>query len=199
MSSPAQRTDTEEARKELLATIHASRELGPEMEDTLADRFMEKLAALRPANSFDKTATRSKLDALLQSTRDSDPAADATLADSFLMNIPPAQLDPQPYAYGGVPAPMPYGPMGPARYQANQIAPLVLCAAVFIAALAFSGGHLWWLIFFLPGVFGLSRRGNYQQRRLQREQWRAQRQDRILNRDEVNNPRLPPQRPPEIL
>lgn len=200
MSSPAQRTNTEEARKELLATIHASRELGPEMEDTLADRFMEKLATLRPANSFDKTATRAKLESLLQSTRGSDPAADASLADSFLTNIPPAQLVPQPYAYGGVPAPMQYGPMGPARSQAVNLAPMIVCAAVFIVALAVSGGHLWWIIFFLPGVFGLSRRGRYQQqRRLDREEWRSQRHDRILNRDEVNNPRLPPQRPPEIL
>jgi hypothetical protein len=199
MSSPAQRTDTEEARKELLATIHASRELGPEMEDTLADRFMEKLATLRPADSFDKTATRAKLESLLQSTRGSDPAADATLADSFLTSIPPAQLDPQPYAYGGMPAPMQYGPMGPARYQANQIVPLVVCAAILIVALTVSHGMLWWLIFIIPGMFGLTRRGRYQQRRLDREQWRSQRSDRILNRDEVNNPRLPPQRPPEIL
>lgn len=201
MSSPAQRNNTEEARKELLATMQASRELGPEMDDTLSDRFMEQLATLRPANSFDKTATRAKLESLLQSARGSDPAADATVADSFLTNIPPARLDPQPYAYPGMPGPVEYGPM--VRYRspdAARLAPMIICAIIFIAALAFSGGHLWWIIFFLPGVFGLSRRSQYQQqRRLQREQWRAQRHDRILNRDEVNNPRLPPQRPPEIL
>lgn len=200
MTSPTQRTNAEEARKELLATIHASRELGPEMDDTLTDRFMEQLTTLRPANSFDKAATRGKFEALLQSARGSDPQADGALADSFLANIPPAPLPPQPYAYGGMPAPMEYGPL--VRYRNDgfaQVAPMIICAIVFIAALAFSGGHLWWIIFFLPAVFGVSRRGRYQQRRLQREQWRSQRHDRILNRDEINNPRLPPQRPPEII
>lgn len=201
MSSPAQRNNSEEARKELLATMQASRELGPEMDDTLSDRFMEKLATLRPANSFDKTATRAKLESLLQSARGSDPAADAAVADSFLTNIPPARLDPQPYAYPGVPAPMEYGPMAPYRSpDAARIVPMILCALVLIVAIGVTHGALWWLIFFLPAAFGVGRRSQYQQqRRLQREQWRAQRHDRILNRDEVNNPRLPPQRPPEIL
>jgi hypothetical protein len=201
MSSPAQRNNTEEARKELLATMQASRELGPEMDDTLSDRFMEKLATLRPANSFDKTATRAKLESLLQSARGSDSAADATVADSFLTNIPPARLDPQPYAYPGAPGQVEYGPL--VRYRnpdMARLAPMIVCAAILIVALVVSGGHLWWLIFFLPAAFGMGRRGQYQQqRRLQREQWRAQRHDRILNRDDVNNPRLPPQRPPEIL
>ena len=200
MTSPTQRTNAEEARKELLATINASRELGPEMDDTLADRFMEKLATLRPANSFDRAATRGKFEALLQSARGSDPQADGALADSFLANIEPPRLDPQPYAYPGTPAPLQYGPMAPYRNDGfAQVAPMIICAVVFIAALAFSGGHLWWIIFFLPAVFGASRRGRYQQRRLQREQWRAQRNDRFLNRDDVNNPRLPPQGPPEII
>lgn len=199
MTSPTQRTNAEESRKELLATIHASRELGPEMDDTLADRFMEKLATLRPANSFDKPSTRAKLELLLQSARGSDPQADGALADSFLEGIQPPRVDVQPYAYRGAPAPYPYGPPTPYNNQAVNLAPMIICAIIFIAALAFSGGHLWWIIFFLPGIFGLSRRGRYQQRRLQREQWRAQRNDRIPNRDDINNPRLPPQRPPEII
>ncbi|HEU5344954.1 MAG TPA: hypothetical protein VFX31_13455 [Ktedonobacterales bacterium] len=201
MTSPTQRTNAEEARKELLATIHASRELGPEMDDALTDRFMEQLATLRPANSFDTAATRGKFAALLQSARGSDPQADGALADSFLANLHPPRLDPQPYAYGGVPAPMEYGPL--VRYRGDafaQVAPLILCAAVLIVALWVSQGQLWWLVFFVPAIFGIGRNGRQrQQRRLQREQWRSQRNDRILNRDDINNPRLPPRRPPEII
>ncbi len=42
MAQNAQTPDEEEARKELLATIAASRDLGPEMDQTLADRYIEQ-------------------------------------------------------------------------------------------------------------------------------------------------------------
>jgi len=42
MAQNAQTSDDEEARKELLATIAAGRDLGPEMDQTLADRYIEQ-------------------------------------------------------------------------------------------------------------------------------------------------------------
>lgn len=42
MAQNAQTPDDEEARKELLATIAAGRDLGPEMDQTLADRYIEQ-------------------------------------------------------------------------------------------------------------------------------------------------------------
>ncbi len=202
MTSTTQRNDADELRKELLATIHASRELGPEMDDTLTDRFMERMSGLRPAGSYDQAGTRARLSALLQSARGSDSAGDNALAEDFIAGIQPPRRDPQPYAYGAPPAPMPYGaPMPPAPSGGfAQVAPMLIVAIVFIAALAVSGGHLWWIIFFLPAAFGWNRRNRYQ-RRLYRDQRRDYyRNGRILNRDEVYPP-LPPsqQRPPEIL
>jgi hypothetical protein len=199
MTRTTQRTDPEEARKELLATLQASRELGPQMDDALTDRFMEQLNALRPAGSFNQAGTRARFHSLLQSVRGSDPASDPAAAESFLAGIQPPPLDPQPYAYGAPPARMQYGPMGPTPYGgAAQIAPMVIFAAIFIVALIVSHGELWWLFWVLPMGFGWGRH-NRTQRRLYRDQQRGYGNDRILNRDEVYGQLPPQQRPPEIL
>lgn len=202
MTSSMQRYDPEEARKELLATIHASRELGPEMDDTLTDRFMERLSALRPADSFDPTTTRAGLHSLLQTARGTSATEDNALAERFLADIKPPQPALPAYApYSGMPAPAPYGPYGPgpmAQYQGGgfaQIAPMVLFAAVFIVALVVSHGALWWMFWVIPGAFGWSRRNRYQ-RQIERDQRRAYRHDRIIERDGGYPPQ---QRPPEIL
>lgn len=169
------------------------------MDDALTDRFMEQLAALRPAGSFDQAGTRARLRSLLQSVRGSDPAGDSAAAESFLAGIQPPRRDPQPYAYGAPPAPMQYGPMAPTPYgSAAQIAPMVIFAAIFIVALIVSHGALWWLFWVLPMGFGWGRRNRYQ-RRLYRDQQRGYSNDRILNRDEVYGQLPPQQRPPEIL
>jgi hypothetical protein len=193
-----QRTDPEEARKELLATLQASRELGPEMDDALTDRFIEQLSALRPTGSFDQAGTRARFHSLLQSVRGSDPASDPAAAESFLAGIQPPRRDPQPYAYNAPPAPMQYGPMAPTPYGgAAQLAPMVIFAAIFIVALIVSHGALWWLFWVLPMGFGWGRRNRYQ-RRLDRYPRRGYGNDRILNRDEAYGQLPPQQRPPEM-
>ncbi len=211
MTSSMQRNDSEEARKELLATIHASRELGPEMDDTLTDRFMERLSALRPAGSFDPATTRAGVRSLLQTARGTSAAEDNALVERFLADLKPPQPALPAYApYNGMPAPAPYGPYGPGPmtpYQSGgfaAIAPMILFAAVFIVALVVSHGALWWLFWVIPGAFGWSRRNRYQrqmyrdQRQLDRDQRRAYRRDRIIERDNRYPPLPPEQRPPEI-
>lgn len=199
MTRTTQRTDPEEARKELLATLQASRELGPQMDDALTDRYMEQLTALRPAGSFDQAGTRARLQSLLQSARGSDPAGDTALAEDFLASIQPPRAAVQPYTYGAPPAPMPYGPMAPVPYGGiGQYTPMIIFAAIFIVALIVSKGELWWLFWVLPMGFGWGRRNRYQ-RRIQRDQRRGYGNDRILNRDEMYGQLPPQQRPPEIL
>lgn len=199
------RYDAEEARKELLATLHASRELGPEMEDALADRFIEQLGSLRPAGSFDPAKTRADLRSLLASARGSDPVGDDALVESFLANIQP----PRP----AVPAYGPYGPYGPyppapadvefgspvrvRNSDLARIAPLLIALVIFIASMFWTNGHSVWLIFPLLFLLNSGRRNRYQ-RRLERDQRRAYRHDRIMRRDDPYH-QLPPSGPPEIL
>lgn len=196
------RYDAEEAKKELLATLHASRELGPEMDDALADRFMEQLKTLRPAGSFDPQRTRADLMALLNSARGSDPAGDDALVVGFLSNLqPPAPAMPAyaPYApYPIVPG-TGYGP--PTRVPSGGFsrgAPMLLMLAIMIGILVLSHGQAWFLVFLVPMFLGGTRRRSSYQRRIERDQRRAYRNDQILNRDDPYRP-LPPSGPPEIL
>lgn len=200
------RYDAEEASKELLATLHASRDLGPEMDETLADRYMERLGALRPAGSFDPARTRADLLALLASARGSDPAGDDALVQSFLASIqPPRPAAPAYGAYGPYP-PSPAGEYGPpARYNSlTRMTPLLIAAVILIASMALTQGHTVWLIFPLLFLLNAGRRNRYQrrlerdQRRLYRDQRRDYRNDRILRRDGPYD-QLPPSGPPEIL
>ncbi len=50
MAQNAQTPEDEEARKDLLATIAAGRELGPEMDQTLADRYIEQREKAKSRN-----------------------------------------------------------------------------------------------------------------------------------------------------
>lgn len=174
------------------------------MDDTLTDRFMERLSALRPAESFDPATTRAEVRSLLQTARGTSAAEDNALVERFLADIKPPQPALPAYApYNGMPAPAPYGPYGPgpmAPYQSGfvTVAPMILFAAIFIVALIVSHGELWWLFWVIPGAFGWSRRNRYQ-RRLERDQRRAYRQDGIIERDNRYPPLPPEQRPPEIL
>ncbi len=196
------RYDAEEAKKELLATLHASRELGPEMDDALADRFIERLSALRPAGSFDPERTRADLKSLLNSARGSDPAGDDALVVNFLTNIqPPTPAMPAyaPYApYPIVPGRAEYGPaVRVPQGGLSRGAPALLMLAIMIGILILSHGQAWFLVFLVPMFMNWGRRGSYQ-RRIERDQRRAYRHDRILNRDDPYHP-LPPSGPPEIL
>lgn len=55
----------DEARKELMATIAASRDLGPEMDDTLAERYLERLSQ-RQARDAQRQSRRARLPADLR-------------------------------------------------------------------------------------------------------------------------------------
>ncbi|HEX8730514.1 MAG TPA: hypothetical protein VF725_00530, partial [Ktedonobacterales bacterium] len=102
-TTPQARYNADEAKKELLATLHASRELGPEMDDILCDRFMDQLKALRPIGSYDPARARADLQALLQSARGSDPVGDDALAEGYLARLQPPL--PAVTATPGAPAP----------------------------------------------------------------------------------------------
>ncbi len=195
-------TDPEEARKELVATIHAGRDLGPEMDDALVDRFIDRLRTLKP-EGFDQKKTRADLETLLNSSRGSDPAGDEALADSFLEGIRPAvpASAPAMYGYSGYPAPQPYGYGGPpapaSRSGFSQVAPLVVIGTIAVVALIVSRGEaLWFMWFLIPMLIGYGRRNQY--RRSYRDQRRAYRHNRMLGPDDVYRP-LPPSGPPEIL
>lgn len=189
--------DADEAKKELLATLHASRDLGPEMDDALIDRFIERLGVLRPQGSFDPAKTRADLESLLNSARGSDPAGDDALITSFLAGIQPPQAVPAPYTpYAPYPAYGQYGPPAPIQRGFGQVAPLVVMATVAIVALALTQGHaIWFMWFLIPMFLGWGRRNSRYQRRYYRDQRRAYRHNRIMNRDDA----YPPSGPPEIL
>ncbi|HEX8995606.1 MAG TPA: hypothetical protein VF812_06215 [Ktedonobacterales bacterium] len=200
MTNSTSRYDADEAQKELMATLHASRELGPEMDDTLTDRFMERLGALRPAGSFDQARTRADLMSLLRSSRGSDPAGDDALVSSFLTNIrPPATVMPAYAPYAPNAGYAPNAPMPPMRYSpASRIIPMAVMIGIFLVSLALTHGHSFWFIWLLPLFLGWGRRGYYQ-RRLERDQRRYYRHNRIMRPDDPFNRTLPPSGPPEIL
>lgn len=197
MSSLTSRFNADEAKKELLATIHASRELGPQMDEALTDRYMEQLGKLRPAGSFDQMTTRTRLQTLLNTVRGSDPAGDETAAEGFLVGIqPPTAAVP---AYGAY-APRAYGPeFGPmVRYRGGpRVSPFPLLAIIVIAAIAVSTGQHWMMFLVIPILFGSSRWGR-DQRRYDRDQRRAYRHNRIIGPDDPYG-QLPPSGPPEVL
>ena len=182
--------NADEAKKELLATLHASRELGPEMDDTLTDRYMDRLKALRPAGSYDPTRVRADLAALLQSARGSDPVGDDALAEDFLAHLK-QPLPAAPAYMANPPAPQTSGPQS----ELAHIVPVVVAGAIIITAIVFVPGHPWWLIFFLSPMLGWLRGGS---RRSRRDRYRY-RYDRELGGDDPYH-RLPPSsNPPEIL
>lgn len=181
--------NADEAKKELLATLHASRDLGPEMDDVLADRYMEQLKALRPAGSYDPARVRADLAALLQSARGSDPVGDDALAEDFLAHLK-QPLPAIPSYMANPPAPQSSGPQS----ELAHIAPVVIAGAIIITAIVFVPSHPWWLIFFLPALIGWM--GGNSRRRSRRDRYRY---DRMMGPDGRYR-RLPPSNnPPEIL
>jgi hypothetical protein len=96
----------EDLRADLHAMLAASRELGPDMDRSLVDSYLER------QRGGSNGGTR----AVASSQRQ------------------PGQ-------------PQPFG-------QLANLAAMGMLTAAYIAALAFSGGQLWWLIFVLMGIFG---------------------------------------------
>lgn len=181
--------NADEAKKELLATLHASRDLGPEMDDTLTDRYMDRLKALRPAGSYDPTRVRADLAALLQSARGSDPVGDEALAEDFLAHLK-QPLPATPSYMANPPAPQTSGPQS----ELAHIAPAVIAGAIIITAIVFVPSHPWWLIFFMPALIGWM--GGSTRRRSRRDRYRY---DRELRRDDPYRNLPPSSNPPEIL
>lgn len=134
----------EEVRTELLATIAAARELGPDMDQTLASRWVDQFATLFPNPARDKDRLRGDVETLLVTARGHGADADPARVKDFLAHAlvtPPAPPAPirqaQPASRGNL---APYLPM-------------ILGVAVFIAVLIATQGHLWWLVFVIPGLF----------------------------------------------
>ncbi len=199
MTTP--RENAEEAKKELLATLHACRELGPQMDEALTDRYMDQLRALRPADSFDPTRTHADVQALLSRARGSNPAEDDALVSDFLAKIqPPAPPALAAYPYGAYPPAPTDTPYGPVRAPTNgfaYMAPFIIATAAYIAIVYFSKGDAWWMFWIIPVITGWGRRG-ISPNRYNRYQRRLYRHNRIMNRDAIDR-QQPPYHPPEIL
>jgi hypothetical protein len=151
----------EEARTELLATLSAARELGPEMDETLASRFVERLDALFPNPARDQTRLRRDVEALLVSARSHGPDADAARVKDFLASALAPQ--PTPPVFVQQPAPPATAPGNLAAY-----IPTLIGAAVIIAIVAASGGHAFWLLFWLLPMLFWSGRGRRRRMRYRR-------------------------------
>lgn len=205
--------NAEEAKRELLATLGAARELDPIMDESLADRYIEQLRAARPNSPFDQAAARADLLSTLKSARGSDAAGDDALASDYLARLrppqpatPPAPVMAPPYGpYGPYGAPAPYGPPGaPAAtiHPAIMMIPVVLITAAYVVSLIATQGQTWWLFWLIPASLGWFGGGRYRarsMRRYYRDQSRAYRYGRTLPPDEVYRPLPPQQQPPEVL
>jgi hypothetical protein len=150
----------EEARTELLATLAAARELGPEMDGTLASRYAERLNTLFPNPARDQERLRRDVEALLTSARGHSADADDARVRDFLR----ATLAPQPASPAIIQRPAPPAPAG----QLAGYLPMLICAAVIIAIVAASGGHAAWLLFWLLPMLFWSGRGRRRRMRYRR-------------------------------
>ncbi|HEX9035914.1 MAG TPA: hypothetical protein VF808_02895 [Ktedonobacterales bacterium] len=145
----------EEARTELLATLAAARELGPEMDDTLSGRFVEQFNKLFPDSARDNARLRSDVQTLLVSARGHGSDADAARVKDFLSRA----MAPQTFL------PVIARPAGPPmRGQAGQYIPMAVCAAIIVGIVLASGGHAAWLLFWLLPMLFWSTRGRRRMR-----------------------------------
>lgn len=146
----------QEARTELLATLAAGRELGPDMDQTLASRFMEQLDTLLPSATRDGARLRRDVEALLASARTHTADADEARVDDFLKSA----LAPQPAAPQLSPQP-PYLMM---RRGPGAFIPLVVCIVGVVAIGALFGWHAPWALFWLIPLLFWSSRGRRRMR-----------------------------------
>jgi len=146
----------EEARTELLATLAAARELGPDMDVTLAGRYVERLNVLFPNPMRDQARLRNDVEGLLTSARSHSADADQARVKDFLKTA--LAPTPAPPVAARPPAPPAFGSR-PASY-----IPLLIGAAVIVAIVLASHGSAFWLVWLLP-MFLL---GGRRQRRYRR-------------------------------
>lgn len=142
----------EEARTELLATLAAARELGPQMDDTLASRYADQFATLFPDPTRDQARLRGDVETLIVSARGHGPDADPARAKDFLARA----LTPKP----APPIVRPQAAL-PARGQfVAPYIPRVVAVVAIIAIVVATRGEAAWLFFFLiPMFFWGGRRG----------------------------------------
>ncbi len=145
----------EEARTELLATMAAARELGPEMDETLAIRYVERFETLFPDPLRDQARLRNDVEALLASARSHGADADAARVKDFLARARAPQPAP-PVVVQRPASPTPV--TGYARH-----IPMLIGMAVIIAVIVATHGAGFWLLFLLPLIFG---GGNRRRRRM---------------------------------
>ena len=132
----------EEAHTELLATLAAARELGPDMDETLTSRYVERLGALFPNPARDETRLRSDVLALLVSARTHGSDADAARVKDFLARALAPQAAPPVMV-------QPPAPPAPSANFASYL-PMLIGAAAIVAIMAATHGQAFWLIWLLP-------------------------------------------------
>jgi hypothetical protein len=135
----------EEARTELLATLAAARELGPDMDETLAGRYVERLDVLFPDKTRDSDRLRGEVKDLIASARGHGADADSARVQDFVARA----LAPRPAP------PVPVRPPGPPMNgggRPGMYVPMIICIAVFIALAVATHGATAWLIFLLPMI-----------------------------------------------
>ncbi|HEU0026484.1 MAG TPA: hypothetical protein VFQ25_05150 [Ktedonobacterales bacterium] len=150
----------EEARTELLATLAAARELGPDMDGTLAGRYVERISTLFPDPARDQDRLRRDVEALLTSARGHSADADDARVRDFLRST----LAPQPASPAIIQRPAPPAPTS----QLADYLPMLIGAAVIIAIVAASGGQAYWLLFWLLPMLFWSSRGRRRRMRYRR-------------------------------
>ncbi|HEX9069279.1 MAG TPA: hypothetical protein VF807_10955 [Ktedonobacterales bacterium] len=151
-------------------------------------------------NPMDDELLRNEIQAAIKAGRDLNPEMDSHLADSVLDRY---RQEAAARARQVTPAPTPAPPARPpyagvGDEVARVVLPIVGVIAL-IAILTLSHGAAWWLIFFLPGLFGFwgrgySRRARYYDR-TQRFSDRRYRDDdrRYLGQGSDRNPNDPNQ------
>ena len=134
---------------ELLATLAAARELGPDMDETLAGRYVERLGALFPNPARDETRLHSDTLALIVSARTHSADADAARVKDFLARALAPQAAP----------PVMVQPPAPPATSANAASyiPMLIGAAAIVAIMIGTHGQAFWLIWLLPMFFWGSR------------------------------------------
>lgn len=177
----------EEARTELLATLAAARELGPEMDDTLASRFADRFATLFPDPTRDLTRLRGDVETLIVSARGHGADADPARVKDFLAR-----------ALASKPAPPIVRPPSepPARGQFMPYIPMLIGLAFIVAIVVATHGEFFWPLLLIPiFIFG-GRRGRRRMRYRRYGYW-----DGMGPGLPPGDPRrqLPPSNDPEML
>jgi hypothetical protein len=132
--------------------------------------------------SQDDETLRNEIQAAIKAGREVDPEMDEHLADSVLERYREEQaarakaLTPQKPA-------APPAPSGPNNGEAIARVVLTVAGMAAFLAIVLWNPHMWWLVFVLPGLFGLWGRGHWGGHDYyRRDRMRAYRQERLEGR-----------------